>query len=706
MKCGIWTVFLTGCLAVWMDHGYYCEVHGQAPRAGAGPDHKQDELPEAESDADPISRAPGKNRFLSRDALTEQRYYLLQLFRHYGENGKLSFDGLHKLLMNLGLGELQVVEIEHEELGHDHVSHLDVLDLQENKHVHSHTTMDHISMLTKDGEATSLVPHQPDFPNARTTMASSLRSPKYTGGKTTPSTSGRRDVPRDWQAGGQGGERLQRRSAAKHHEESPKGQDLAKPHSTAAEDKILNHSQYNHLHENCLNVTQLLVNFGMSNMHEITPKQFTYICPALLYQIDSRVCIQHLDWLEVLQEDVISKSVWAYGFVAITLISLTSLMAVAIIPLLSHSFSKVLLTFLVALAIGTLSADALLHLIPHSQSNQDHRHKSPENAAAKDSIWKGLTVLGGIYLLFLIENLLGLFRNYRGGKSTGRRRQHLRKEKDMASAQLDDKDNVELSHLKPAQDSDDHTHGEDKWEVTVSGFESSSAREQDPEEATVTSWASCTQQATTKTDKGPKGDHSKDSHSGKQLSAEKRYSHSHSHGHSHAAEDIKNAGIANIAWMVIMGDGVHNFTDGLAIGAAFSTGISGGLSTTIAVFCHELPHELGDFAVLLQAGMRVRQAVTFNLVSALISYLGMVIGIAVGQYTNNITPWIFAGTAGMFLYIALVDMLPEMLHGQSDTKHGGNLGHLMGQNLGFLLGVGTMLCISLFEDQIQIDISF
>lgn len=100
------------------------------------------------------------------------------------------------------------------------------------------------------------------------------------------------------------------------------------------------------------------------------------------------------------------------------------------------------------------------------------------------------------------------------------------------------------------------------------------------------------------------------------------HGHSH-HGHCHSDQEMKDAGIASIAWMVIMGDGMHNFSDGLAIGqfmyienisrfvclelkeflymrnclsptgAAFSANITGGISTSVAVFCHELPHELG-----------------------------------------------------------------------------------------------------------------
>lgn len=65
--------------------------------------------------------------------------------------------------------------------------------------------------------------------------------------------------------------------------------------------------------------------------------------------------------------------------------------------------------------------------------------------------------------------------------------------------------------------------------------------------------------------------------------------------------------IATVAWMIIFGDGVHNFIDGLSIGAAFSESILTGISVSIAVLCEEFPHELGDFAVLLNSGMSMKQ---------------------------------------------------------------------------------------------------
>lgn len=74
---------------------------------------------------------------------------------------------------------------------------------------------------------------------------------------------------------------------------------------------------------------------------------------------------------------------------------------------------------------------------------------------------------------------------------------------------------------------------------------------------------------------------------------EEEHDHHHHHHHHHSHKIDKTTSIATVAWMVIVGDGFHNFSDGLAVGAAFSASLTSGLTTAIAVFCHELPHELG-----------------------------------------------------------------------------------------------------------------
>lgn len=138
------------------------------------------------------------------------------------------------------------------------------------------------------------------------------------------------------------------------------------------------------------------------------------------------------------------------------------------------------------------------------------------------------------------------------------------------------------------------------------------------------------------------------------------HGHSHAHSHIHSAPDS----ISSVAYMVIFGDGIHNLADGLAIGAAFSDSFTSGLSTSIAVLCHELPHEVGDFAMLLKAGMSVKQAVCYNILSSVLAFVGMIIGRLLGDLTF-LTPYIFMATAGVFLYVALVDMIPELNSGHS-----------------------------------------
>uniref|UniRef100_A0A8B9V484 Solute carrier family 39 member 12 n=1 Tax=Anas zonorhyncha TaxID=75864 RepID=A0A8B9V484_9AVES len=112
--------------------------------------------------------------------------------------------------------------------------------------------------------------------------------------------------------------------------------------------------------------------------------------------------------------------------------------------------------------------------------------------------------------------------------------------------------------------------------------------------------------------------------------------------------------------MVTLGDALHNLADGLALGAAFGTSWRTGLGTAIAVLCHELPHELGDFAALLHAGLSVRRALLLNALSALPAFLGLYLALAIATGAA-FQAWIFTVATGFFLYVALCDM-PRAMH--------------------------------------------
>lgn len=161
--------------------------------------------------------------------------------------------------------------------------------------------------------------------------------------------------------------------------------------------------------------------------------------------------------------------------------------------------------------------------------------------------------------------------------------------------------------------------------------------------------------------------------------------------------------IKPIAWMITVADGLHNFIDGMAIGASFALSPVQGFSTSLAIFCEEFPHELGDFAILLNAGMSIKQAAFFNFASACCCYLGLVVGIVVGQSIASAT-WIFALAGGVFLYISLAGMLPEArAHSLSSELVSRPWLCFVLENAGLLTGFVAMFLLTYYKDNLTLE---
>lgn len=153
-------------------------------------------------------------------------------------------------------------------------------------------------------------------------------------------------------------------------------------------------------------------------------------------------------------------------------------------------------------------------------------------------------------------------------------------------------------------------------------------------------------------------------------------------------KEVKVAGYLNLA-----ADFSHNFTDGLAIGSSYLAGPTVGFITTITILLHEVPHEIGDFAILLQSGVSRRNAMLLQLTTA----LGAVAGTAISLFAQNstgalATQWILPFTAGGFIYIALVSVIPELL----DEEKPSFLQTIL-QVLAMLGGVFMMVLIAEYE---------
>ncbi|KKQ35870.1 MAG: hypothetical protein US52_C0014G0015 [candidate division WS6 bacterium GW2011_GWA2_37_6] len=110
----------------------------------------------------------------------------------------------------------------------------------------------------------------------------------------------------------------------------------------------------------------------------------------------------------------------------------------------------------------------------------------------------------------------------------------------------------------------------------------------------------------------------------------------------------------------LVGDGFHNFLDGVAIAASFSISNEVGIATVLAIVLHEIPQEFADFGILIYSGMRRSRALFWNMISGLLSIVGVIFFLAFESLFDSIEKYILAFIAGVFIYIAATDLFPEI----------------------------------------------
>lgn len=163
--------------------------------------------------------------------------------------------------------------------------------------------------------------------------------------------------------------------------------------------------------------------------------------------------------------------------------------------------------------------------------------------------------------------------------------------------------------------------------------------------------------------------------------------------HSHQVDDCNDPlhhQIQPVGHLNLIADGLHNLLDGAIIGASFLASPAIGFATTIAVILHEIPQEIGDFAILINAGFSRQRAVWFNALSASLAIVGTVLALMLGTVTEQFIPFTLALAAGGFLYIAGSDLVPE-LHKVTELKKS------LAQFLALLIGIALMFSLLLLE---------
>ncbi|XP_076115576.1 metal cation symporter ZIP8-like isoform X2 [Mytilus galloprovincialis] len=415
--------------------------------------------------------------------------------------------------------------------------------------------------------------------------------------------------------------------------------------------------------KHCVSIEEVLKLHSIPLNKPLTLEDVNNIAPALLFHKTSCQGIVHKKEEGAHKVEAPSGQVWGFGFLFVTIINICSLSGAVVLPCMKKTFYQKVLIFMVGLAVGSLAANALLVLIPEALGlmyTEDHEIRD-------NYIVKTATVIAGVYLFFLIERFL---------KIVLKIKQPNEEEKQYPSIKQNTPVNVNAKY-KNTNTLPVHLH--------MSKSESSFSSTRPLEDKTPSMGSFDTLEENLDTDE-------RSSNNGGFLNGE-------------AKRPVKKEKkeVATVAWMIIFGDGLHNFIDGLTIGAAFTDNILAGISICVSVFCEELPHELGDFAILLNSGMTVKKALMYNFLSACMCYFGLIVGILLGENTTA-HDWVFAIAAGMFLYISLVDMMPEMNSAAESEENKKNIGSLqifILQNVGLVLGFTVILIMSLYGGEID-----
>ncbi|KAK2836277.1 hypothetical protein Q7C36_014146 [Tachysurus vachellii] len=377
----------------------------------------------------------------------------------------------------------------------------------------------------------------------------------------------------------------------------------------------------------CFSAKELLMIYQM-NSSGLERDQFARLSPALIQQLLNKSCTETKP-TTVVSDSLSTTERYVYATLANTLICLTAMFGIVVLLCTTcSSLFQLCIQFCISLAVGSLTGDALLHLLPTFLGLHVHSDGASETAHDSTYIFKLLVLLGGIYYFYLMETMFSIF-TYK------------------------DKHSPHHHHAE-----EDEPHHCDHGKVLQ-------MYQKEQKSKLSTSQADL-------------------------VDGEKK-------SFPEAEETPRSREQRLLPYMITIGDSIHNFADGLAIGAAFSVSWRSGLATSLAVLCHELPHELGDFAVLLHCGVSVKKALLLNVGSALTSFIGLYTALSIST-DSAAKEWIAAVTAGLFLYVGLADMLPTMIHVDSKKPW---MTFLL-QNLGLLSGWGILLLLSFYEDKIGI----
>ncbi|CAO4375599.1 unnamed protein product [Caenorhabditis nigoni] len=359
--------------------------------------------------------------------------------------------------------------------------------------------------------------------------------------------------------------------------------------------------------------------------------------------------------------------VWGIGLLFVTLINMCAVVGIGVMRYLTKNTYNQIITLFVGLGVGSLSGSSFYHLLP--QAHPALMDEVDENGEPTHSYlhMAHISILG-VYAFFFCDKLIKIILEIR------KKNQHIHHRR--LSIENPGIMSTERSDSTLVTDA-----GDKEEELLRSVLKKGMMSRADVDETEMMTLA----------DK-----------SGKSMGDQAHGICVHDHSIEFRAGD---SAIAAVAWMIVFGDGLHNFIDGISIGAAFADSIHSGLSISLAVLCEEFPHELGDVAILVASGMSLKQALVYNLLSAITCYVGFFIGVGIGELGPDTSKYAFGLAGGMFLYISLACMMPEMKKAMEEAlnvslRHG--IYVLFLQSVGLFSGLSLMYIMARYGESISI----
>ncbi|XP_028550447.1 IAA-alanine resistance protein 1 [Dendrobium catenatum] len=388
------------------------------------------------------------------------------------------------------------------------------------------------------------------------------------------------------------------------------------------------------------------------------------------------------------EHEISRLGIWVRAMGCSLLVSMASLICLIILPLIFFQGkpSRAVVDCLAVFGAGAMLGDAFLHQLPHafggkhshshdnhidSFGEADHEH-GHSHAHSLEDLSVGLSMLLGIVLFFLVEKIVRYVEDHSPNGANNlmhghnhhhhKQQQKLKHDGEVTSQQLSDSKNRETvdmiseTELNGQSDARLKNDKNDKWEnlrkrTTFDGVASEDEKDVDSRNVQGIQ---------------------------KQPSLNE-------------IVPVHTSSNLVFGYLNLFSDGVHNFTDGMALGSAFLLhGTVGGWSRTLFLLAHELPQEVGDFGILVRSGFSISKALFFNFLSALVALAGTALALVLGKDPGQ-SSLIEGFTAGGFIYIAVAGVLPEMHDGKTTIRSTGI------QLTSLLAGMAVALCISLVE---------